>query len=152
MGNEPLLDGSNGDECCCLVLTTDTSSDIRRYACFSHRLFHAISSLTSSCHLLDTCEERASVLASSIKVRICQPCQHVNRFKVLKHSLPSSKARWVVHQTDPSLIVVRQSWQHSPTVFRRIMIRVQSGCACALRCPFLKTCSSYAWTSTPCLS
>jgi len=30
------------------------SSDIRRYACFSHKLFHAMSSLTSSCHLTET--------------------------------------------------------------------------------------------------
>lgn len=46
------------------------SSDILLYACRSHKLFHAMSSLTSSRHLLLTCELRAKVLASSMKVKI----------------------------------------------------------------------------------
>jgi hypothetical protein len=60
----------DGDECCCLLLVEGLSSDMRRYACFSHRLFHAMSSLTNSCHRFDTCDERASVLASSMNVSI----------------------------------------------------------------------------------
>jgi len=46
------------------------SSDMRRYACFSQRLFQAMSSLTSSCHRRETCDDLANVFASSINVRI----------------------------------------------------------------------------------
>lgn len=44
------------------LVSPSESFDILLYACFSQRDFQAMSSLTSSCHLLDTCEARARVL------------------------------------------------------------------------------------------
>ncbi len=41
------------------------SVDMRRYSCFSHRVFHAWSSLTSSLQRLETDEARTKVFGSS---------------------------------------------------------------------------------------
>ena len=78
------------------------SSDPLLYACFSHNDFQAMSSLTNSCHRRETCEERARVFASSIKVNICKCLSAVSTLFKEADRLPSNTAHSAGLQTDLS--------------------------------------------------
>ena len=68
------------------------SLDILRYACFSHNVFQAWSSLTISRHRLETCEARTKVLGSSTNSRICRKSVKLDRFDhaLAQHTLKQS--------------------------------------------------------------
>ena len=74
------------------MLEPTESLDILRYACFSHNVFHAWSSLTISRHLLETCEARTNVLGSSTNSSICKKLTRLSRplRSIFRHTLKQS--------------------------------------------------------------